>query len=100
MCADGACSYALVATVTDYDSWRENEAPVTAAEVFKTLHANSRLSKLVAATILEDLHAAAVDGDLLTEEIGSMQFSIMPRSEKQKDEDRIKLSYVLPTYFK
>ena len=89
----------MVATVTDYDSWREGEAPVTAAEVFKTLHANSRLSKLVAATVLEELHAAAAEGDILTEEAGSMKFSIMPRTQQQNEEDRKKLAYVLPTYF-
>ena len=91
--------YALIATVTDYDSWRENEEPVTAAEVFKTLHLNSKLSKLVAATVLEDLHAAAAEGDILTEEVGSMKFSIMPRPEKQNEEHLKKLAYVLPTYF-
>ncbi|KAI0352474.1 Methylthioadenosine phosphorylase [Trametes cingulata] len=91
--------YALIATVTDYDSWRENEATVTAAEVFKTLHANAKLSRHVAASVLEDLNDAAAQGDLLTEEIGSMKFSIMPRSEQQKDEDRQKLKYILPAYF-
>ncbi|KAH9853270.1 Methylthioadenosine phosphorylase [Lenzites betulinus] len=91
--------YALVATVTDYDSWREGEEAVTAAEVFKTLHANAKLSRHVAEAVLEDLNASAAQGDLLTEEIGSMKFSIMPRTEKQKDEDREKLKYILPTYF-
>ena len=91
--------YALIATVTDYDSWRENESAVTAAEVFKTLHANAQLSRLVAATVLQELHEAAVEGDILTEEVGSMKFSIMPRSEQQKEEDREKLRYILPTYF-
>lgn len=98
-CADGSHRYALIATVTDYDSWRENENPVTAAEVFKTLHANAKLSRHVAAAVLEDLNAEAAQGDLLTEEIGSMKFSIMPRSVEQKDEDRQKLKYILPTYF-
>ncbi|KAI0666105.1 Methylthioadenosine phosphorylase [Trametes maxima] len=91
--------YALVATVTDYDSWRENESAVTAAEVFKTLHANAKLSRHVAAAVLEDLTTEAAQGDLLTEEIGSMKYSIMPRSEQQKEEDREKLKYVLPAYF-
>ena len=45
--------YALIATVTDYDSWRENESAVTAAEVFKTLHANADLSRKVAETVLD-----------------------------------------------
>ncbi|KAI0820699.1 Methylthioadenosine phosphorylase [Trametes gibbosa] len=91
--------YALVATVTDYDSWRENESAVTTAEVFKTLHANAKLSRHVAEAVLEDLNSSAAQGDLLTEEIGSMKCSIMPRSDKQKDEDRQKLKYILPTYF-
>ncbi|KAI0717606.1 Methylthioadenosine phosphorylase [Cerioporus squamosus] len=91
--------YALIATVTDYDSWRENESAVTAAEVFKTLHANANLSRQVAATVLAELHDAAVEGDILTEEAGSMKFSIMPRSGEQKEEDRQKLSYILPAYF-
>lgn len=72
---------------------------MTAAEVFKTLQTNAELSRKVAANVLEELHEAAAQGDILTEEVGSMQFAIMPRSEKQKDEDREKLRYVLPTYF-
>ncbi|KAI0754314.1 Methylthioadenosine phosphorylase [Daedaleopsis nitida] len=91
--------YALIATVTDYDSWRENESVVTTAEVFKTLNANAKLSRLVAATILQELHEAALQGNILTEEVGSMKFSIMPRSEQQKEEDREKLKFILPTYF-
>ncbi|CAL1701998.1 unnamed protein product [Somion occarium] len=92
-------SYALIATSTDYDSWREHEGYVTAAEVFKTLQTNAELSRKVAASILDELHEAAEEGDILTEEVGSMRFSIMPRSEKQKEEDREKLRYVLADYF-
>jgi len=98
-------SYALIATATDYDSWRENTEAVTAAEVFKTLQTNADTSRLVAARILDELHNAitGVNADngagLLLEEKGSMKFSIMPRSEKQKPEDRQKLAYVLPEYF-
>ncbi|GBE79069.1 Methylthioadenosine phosphorylase [Sparassis latifolia] len=92
-------SYALIATATDYDSWRPHEASVTAAEVFKTLQTNASISRHVAATILEEMHAAVEDGDILTEEAGSMQYSIMPRSAEQREEDRKKLKYVLPQYF-
>ncbi|KDQ52045.1 hypothetical protein JAAARDRAFT_163208 [Jaapia argillacea MUCL 33604] len=91
--------YALIATATDYDSWRPHSEAVTAAAVFKVLHDNASTSRHVAATILEDLHAAALDGDVLTEEAGSMKFSIMPRSEKRTDEDTAKLAYILPAYF-
>lgn len=89
----------MIATATDYDSWREHESSVTAADVFKTLQTNATLSRHVAATILDDLHNAAAAGDILTEEVGSMKLSIMPRSVQQKDEDKQKLAYVLPDYF-
>jgi 5'-methylthioadenosine phosphorylase len=72
---------------------------VTAADVFKVLQQNADTARYVAATVLEELSAAAAQGDLLAEEAGSMQFSIMPRSEGQKPEDREKLRFVLPTYF-
>ena len=72
---------------------------MTSADVFKVLQTNAALSRTVAATILDELHDAAQEGGILTEQVGSMQYSIMPRSEKQKDEDRQKLAYILPTYF-
>lgn len=98
-------SYALIATATDYDSWRPQSEAVTAAEVFKTLKANADTSRLVAATVLEELQKI-VSGQngteassLLLEEVGTMKFSIMPRSQKQNPEDRKKLAYILPEYF-
>lgn len=94
-------SYALIATATDYDSWRPQSGAVTAAEVFKTLKANADTSRLVAATVLEDLYAALTgpEAAVFLEEVGTMKFSIMPRSEKQNPEDRKKLAFVLPEYF-
>jgi 5'-methylthioadenosine phosphorylase len=96
-------SYALIATATDYDSWRPHSETVTAAEVFKTLQANADSSRLVAATILDELHTAISSSSgaegILSEEVGSMKFSIMPSSDYQKPEDRKKLAYILPEYF-
>jgi len=37
--------------------------------------------------------------DLLSEEVGSMKFGIMPQSDKQNPEDRKKLAFILPEYF-
>ena len=93
------CSYALVATSTDYDAWRTNAEPVTAAEVFKTLKGNSQMSRHIAETILDEMHAATLKGDMLEEVVGSMQFSIMPRTVLAPAEDIKKLNYILPTYF-
>ncbi|TDL17631.1 Methylthioadenosine phosphorylase [Rickenella mellea] len=92
-------SYALIATATDYDSWRPHSDVVTAAAVFKTLTTNADTSRHVTATILDDLHAAAEDGSILTEEAGSMKFSIMPRTQHRNPEDRKKLACILPEYF-
>lgn len=99
-----AFSYALIATATDYDSWRPQSGTVTAAEVFKTLKANADTSRHVAARVLDELHDAISNSSddvphILSEEVGSMRFSIMPRSGKQNPEDRKKLAYVLPEYF-
>lgn len=93
-------SYALVATSTDYDSWRPHEAGVTVADVFRTLSENAETARHVTATVVEELATAAAEGALLAEERGAMQFSIMPRSEGQKKEDREKLAYILPEYFR
>ena len=94
-------SYALIATATDYDSWRPHSDSVTAAEVFKTLKANADTSRLVISTIIEDLHASLTgqEANVFLQEVGSMKLSIMPRSEKLKEENRKKLAYVLPEYF-
>lgn len=98
-------SYALVATATDYDAWRPQSSAVTAAEVFKTLKANADTSRHVAATILGDLHAALsasgeqTSDNLLSEELGSMKYSIMPRSEPRNVDDLKKLAFILPEYF-
>ena len=94
-------SYALVATATDYDSWRPDSDSVTAAEVFKTLKAHADTSRLVISAILEDLHGSLTgqEANVFLQEVGSMKLSIMPRSGNLKEEDKIKLGYFLPEYF-
>jgi len=71
--------------------------------VFKTLKANADTSRHVVASILEDLQNAINSKEegqgLLLGEVGTMQYSIMPRSEQQNPEDRKKLAFILPEYF-
>ena len=71
------------------------------AEVFNTLRTNAETSRLVAATILDDLHNAITsDGsDIFIEEVGKMKYSIMPQSAMQKVEDRATMAYILSEYF-
>lgn len=86
-------SYALITPVTDYDSWGPNSEVVTTAEVLETLKAKAETSRHVAATKLQELHEATLQNDILSEDVGSMRFAIMPRSEHQKQEDREKLTF-------
>lgn len=90
-------SYALIATATDYDCWRVSEAPVTVAEVFKTLQDNADRSRKITATILEELNELVVRGEVLTSADGGMQYSMVTRNWPEAD--RAKLAYILPTYF-
>jgi len=97
--------YALIATATDYDSWRPSEAGVTAADVFKTLEANAETSRYVAATVLEDLALGIANNDadlesILTEEEGNMQSSMMGHQAKLDPQEAAELAYILPRYFK
>lgn len=91
-------SYALIATATDYDSWRINEEPVTVAEVMRTLKTNADSSRKVAAALLQDVSDAIAKGDVLTQAVGSMKFSIATQPHAQKEEDRKKLAYILPQF--
>ena len=92
-------SYALIASATDYDSWRPHAEAVTVTQVHETLKANAETARHIAASVLEDLHLATVQGDIMSEEKGSMKYSIMPSHGKRSEEDVEKLAYILPEYF-
>ncbi|KAG8877352.1 S-methyl-5-thioadenosine phosphorylase [Tulasnella sp. 331] len=91
-------SYALIATSTDYDSWRVGEAPVTVEEVMKTLKVNADTSRKVAAALLEDVSNAIAKGDVLTQAVGSMKFAVSTHPAAQAEEDRKKLLFILPHF--
>jgi len=92
-------SYALIATATDYDSWRISEEPVTVAEVIKTLTTNAETSRTVTESVVEELQSAILKADVITGAKGSMQYSIFSRKEHWPEQDRKALSFVLPEYF-
>lgn len=91
-------SYTLVCTSTDYDAWRVGEAPVTVAEVMKTLHTNAALSKHITSSILEAVHKAVTEGEVSSAE-GGMQYSLMTPHEHVSAEELYRLKYILPKYF-
>ncbi|KAG5649980.1 hypothetical protein H0H81_001231 [Sphagnurus paluster] len=92
-------SYALIATATDYDSWRPASAAVTAHDVLATLKANADTSRHVAAVVLAELAEDPEMEAIIGAEEGSMRWSIMPRSVAPPIEDVRKLSFILPAYF-
>lgn len=88
----------MIATATDYDSWRVGEEPVTVAEVIKTLKANADASRKVAAALIEDVSDALLRGNVITDGEGSMRYAVITHGDAQTEEDKKKLSYILP-YF-
>ncbi|KAF8596447.1 glutamate biosynthesis-related protein [Ceratobasidium sp. AG-I] len=91
-------SYALIATATDDDCWRVNEAPMTVEEVDRMLQANADRSRKVIATILEELNELATRKDVFTSAEGGMECSMNMR--EWPEADKAKLAYILPRYFK
>jgi len=47
--------YALLGMVTDYDSWREEEAGVEAGDIIAVMHANAKLARDTVAALAEEL---------------------------------------------
>lgn len=89
---------------TDYDSWRPHNESVTVAEVVKTMSTNAETARFVVKTVIDDLYdaitnAGATSEGFALEEVGTMKFAIMPKSEKQDPAHRKLLAYVLPEYF-
>lgn len=73
-------SYALICTSTDYDAWRVGEAPVTVAEVVKTLHTNASHARAIAQGLLQDVNDFVAAGKL--DQIkGCMEWSCVTAKE-------------------
>ncbi|MES2097252.1 MAG: S-methyl-5'-thioadenosine phosphorylase [Pseudomonadota bacterium] len=47
--------YALIGMVTDYDCWRESEAPVEVSEIIKQMHANGAVARAAVGTFVRSL---------------------------------------------
>ncbi|GAA5834162.1 hypothetical protein JCM11251_000558 [Rhodosporidiobolus azoricus] len=92
-------AYALVATSTDYDSWREGGEPVTVEEVMKVLKGNADLSKHITASILAAVHDAVEKKQVGASAEGGMKYSLMTPHKEVDPEELYKLRYLLPAYF-
>ncbi|GAA5906835.1 hypothetical protein JCM6882_006842 [Rhodosporidiobolus microsporus] len=92
-------AYALVATSTDYDAWREGEEVVTVEAVMKVLKTNAELSKHITAQILGAVHDAVASKQVGASAEGSMRYSLMTPHKEVDPEELYKLKYLLPAYF-
>jgi 5'-methylthioadenosine phosphorylase len=61
LAAEAEMAYAVMAHVTDYDVWHENEDPVTVEMVIRILQRNTELAQLAIALMAEQMEEWAVD---------------------------------------
>ncbi|KAJ2848892.1 S-methyl-5-thioadenosine phosphorylase [Coemansia brasiliensis] len=95
-------TYALVCMATDYDAWRESEEAVTVAEVMKTMKVNAVNAKTLLLALLPELESAAYKDSaqqLISSEVGSMQYAFQQPPHKQNAAGRAKLRFLFPQYF-
>jgi len=90
-------SYVLIAQITDYDAWRITAEPVTVAEVMATIAANVTVSNQLTLTILDQVHNALAKGELKTCK-GTMEYSVMTKTNMISEDAKKTLSFILP-YF-
>jgi len=93
----GFFSYVLIAQITDYDAWRITAEPVTVAEVMATIAANVTVSNQLTLTILDQVHNALAKGELKTCK-GTMEYSVMTKTNMISEDAKKTLSFILP-YF-
>ncbi|WFD35344.1 S-methyl-5'-thioadenosine phosphorylase [Malassezia cuniculi] len=93
-------SYVLIATATDYDSWRESNEAVSVAEVLESLRANVAASEVVTLALLDKVHDLVKDefATIVRHMNGSMRFSVMTKPEFIKPHVIERLRYVLPWF--
>lgn len=65
----------------------------------KTLHTNAALSKHIVSSILGAVHEAVAGDKVLTNAQGGMKWSLMTNQDFLSQEEKYKLSYILPAYF-
>lgn len=90
-------AYQMICMSTDYDSWREHEGVVDAAEIMAVVKDNSRRAGEVIFRVLENLGKLPADcSDSLK---GSMKFGIITAPDARGQEQAARLKQLLPEYF-
>jgi 5'-methylthioadenosine phosphorylase len=93
-------AYQMICTSTDYDSWNENEEPVTVETVVGNLKANSANALKVASELVDIVSAEFEKNNGFCESLkGSMKFSVSTSPHGVKKELLEKMHYLLPGYW-
>lgn len=92
-------AYAMICMSTDYDSWKQNEEPVTVEAVMGHVRHNTanaaHLAEALVLALEEPLERGTIGKDLR----GSMKFVAMTAPHLRKKEILEKLEYILPGYY-
>lgn len=94
-------AYQMICMSTDYDSWNENEEPVTVETVVGNLKANSANACKVAAHLIDEVSKELErDGSTLGKSLeGSMKFAVSTSPHGVKKELLEKMHYLFPGYW-
>jgi 5'-methylthioadenosine phosphorylase len=84
--------FAIMAHVTDYDVWHEEEAPVTVEMVIERLHANLELAQRALLNIVD------VIDTLPHESAGASKFAVMTARDRISPEARERLKLLVGDY--
>lgn len=94
-------SYQMVCMSTDYDSWNENEEPVTVETVVGNLKANSANACKMATKLVDIIAQEFTSGTLgLGDDLqGSMKYSVSTGPQGVKKEVLEKMHFLFPGYW-
>lgn len=94
-------AYQMICMSTDYDSWKEDEEPVTVETVVGNLKANSANACKVAEKLIEAVSAEFEKNELgIGEDLkGSMKFAVSTNPKAVKRELLEKMHYLFPGYW-
>lgn len=93
-------AYQMICMSTDYDSWNENEEPVTVETVVGNLKANSANACKLATKLVDIVSEEFAAGTGLGEDLaGSMKYSVSTSPHGVRKELLEKMHFLLPGYW-
>ncbi|ABN64943.1 regulator of ADH2 expression [Scheffersomyces stipitis CBS 6054] len=93
-------AYQMICMSTDYDSWNEDEEPVTVETVVGNLKANSANACKLAAKLIDLVSDEFNNGTGLGDDlVGSMKFSVSTSTHGVKKELLEKMHFLFPGYW-